>query len=96
MSGIQRTPWLSALLLSYSEVGHAPIDKATLLEIAEWARDLEAKLEAMELILEDIIPLAAKAMREVNDDGGEYDIKAELADARLALASLQQQEELSQ
>lgn len=35
--------------------------------------------------LEDLVGLAETAMREANNDGGEYDIEAELASARDAI-----------
>ena len=37
-------------------------------------------------LLRDLIELADQAMREANNDGGEYDRKAELAEARALLA----------
>ncbi len=36
--------------------------------------------------LEDLVPLAAAAMHEANNDGAEYDSEGELEDARKALA----------
>lgn len=39
--------------------------------------------------LEDLIELAAAAMRQANMDGAEYEVEDELASARLAIAAYQ-------
>ena len=56
---------------------------------AEWTDADIALINAAPALLsalDDIVALAKAAMGEANKDGGEYDIDAELADARAALA----------
>ena len=53
---------------------------------------LETKLEAIKRALAELVPLAQTAMREANNDGAEYDIEAELADAKALLAAQQEEQ----
>lgn len=62
----------------------------------ERAEKAEAERDALRWELADLIPLAESAMRQANNDGAEYDIKAELAAARrVAEANMQTAERAS-
>lgn len=72
-------------------------DVVSLTAQVEALMPLEAERDALRRELADLIPLAESAMRQANNDGGEYDIKAELADARrVAEANMQTAERASQ
>ncbi|HEX7050333.1 MAG TPA: hypothetical protein VF188_09045 [Longimicrobiales bacterium] len=51
----------------------------------------EAREEIRRLreVLADLIGVAEAAMRQANNDGGEYDVDGELADARAVLAEVE-------
>ena len=59
-----------------------------LVALVELARDRGAALQQAREALKDLIPLARAAMNEANNDGGEYAIEDELADARAAITAI--------
>ncbi len=66
-------------------------------DLLEQLEKAEAERDALKRELADLIPLAESAMRQANNDGAEYDIKVELADARrVAEANMQTAERASQ
>lgn len=60
-------------------------DSETTMEEAQANAHLIAAAPDLYRELENLVELAEAAMRAANRDGGEYDIEAELADARAAL-----------